>query len=148
VKRRRKYRLGLGADSLDAEARGGDRHDRLIPMINIVFLLLTFFLIAGTMRLGEALRIEPPRVATGGNIARRSPVLSVEANGALHFQGETMGREQAIAAIKEAITDRSGEQLHIKADRQTPASIILPLVQELEKEGVHRVRLIAVKKGE
>lgn len=148
MRRRRRYALQLGADPLAAEPRGREGHDRLIPMINIIFLLLTFFLIAGTLRVGDALQIEPPQILTDGNIEPRHLVLSVEANGALHFQGEAREASEAIAAIKTAMADKAGEQLYIKADHRTPASVILPLLQELEKNGLGNIRLIAVKKRE
>lgn len=144
----RRYWAGLGNDPLAVRPRAGERHDRMIPMINVVFLLLTFFLIAGTLRAGDALRIEPPRLAAEGALDRQSPVLGVEADGTLYVGGRPMDRDRAIAALKQALADEAGKQLHIKADRRTPASIILPLLRRLRDSGIEDVYLIAVKTGD
>jgi biopolymer transport protein ExbD len=148
VTRERKYWAGLGDDPLGVRPRAGERHDRMIPMINVVFLLLTFFLITGTMRASDALRIEPPRLAAEGALDRQSPVLSVGADGTLYVQGRPMDGERAIAALKRALAGEAGKTLHIKADRRTPAAIILPLLRKFRDSGIEDVRLIAVKTGD
>ena len=148
MRRGRRYWSGLGDDPLAVRPRAGERHDRMIPMINVVFLLLTFFLIAGTMRAGDPLRIEPPRLAAEGAVDRQSPVLSVEADGTLYVEGRPMDGDRAIAALKQALAGEAGKALHIKADRGTPAAIILPLLRRLRDSGIEDVYLIAVKTGD
>lgn len=147
MRRGRKYWAGLGDDPLAVRPRAGERHDRMIPMINVVFLLLTFFLITGTMRAGDA-QIEPPRLAAEGAVDRQSPVLGVEADGTLYVQGRPMDHDRAIAALQQALAGAAGKALHIKADRRTPAAIILPLLQRLRESGIEDVYLIAVKTGD
>jgi biopolymer transport protein ExbD len=156
MRRRRSYWRGAGEeDLLGVRPREGDRHDRLIPMINVVFLLLTFFLIAGTIRVNDGLNIEPPAIDTSGVIDEQAPTLSVEASGALHFGGRVVTMDEAVAALKEASasasasgTDADGGEIHIKADRNTPSSVILPLLQRLRNENLDALRLVAIRKGE
>jgi biopolymer transport protein ExbD len=154
MRRRRSYWRGAGEeDLLGVRPREGDRHDRLIPMINAVFLLLTFFLIAGTIRVNDGLNIEPPAIDTSGVIDEQAPTLSVEASGALHFGGRVVTMDEAVAALKEASalasgTDADGGEIQIKADRNTPSSVILPLLQRLRNENLDALRLVAIRKGE
>jgi biopolymer transport protein ExbD len=120
-------------------------------MINVVFLLLTFFLIAGTIRVNDGLNIEPPAIDTSGVIDEQAPTLSVEASGALHFGGRAVTIDEAVAALKEALasgTDADGGEIQIKADRNTPSSVILPLLQRLRNENLDALRLVAIRKGE
>ncbi len=144
---RRRHWRDLGEDWLADGARERNRHDQLIPMINVVFLLLTFFLIAGTIRIGDGLNIAPPEAETDGTIDAHSPVLSVETSGVLHFQGRTLPPDEAVAAIRQALDAQPHAALHIKADRQTPAVTILPLLQKLNDAGIETLRLIAVGKA-
>jgi biopolymer transport protein ExbD len=154
MRRRRSYWRGAGEeDLLGVRPRAGDRHDRLIPMINVVFLLLTFFLIAGTIRVSDGLNIEPPAVETSGVIDEQSPTLGVEANGTLYFDGRTVTVDEAVAALQEAsasagASDADGGEIQIKADRNTPSSIILPLLQRLRNENFDALRLVVIRKGE
>ena len=153
MRRRRSYWRAAGEeDLLGVRPRESDRHDRLIPMINVVFLLLTFFLIAGTIRVSDGLNIEPPAIATSGVIDEQGRTLSVEASGALHFGGRPVTMDEAVAALKEASGRDSdadgGGEIQIKADRNTPSSVILPLLQRLRNENLDALRLVAIRKGE
>lgn len=135
-------------DPLTDNRRPSNRDDRLIPMINVVFLLLTFFLISGTLRMNDALKIDPPEIATEGAIRTQSPILSVEANGTMTFDGSRVETNQVVEIIRKSLSDAPGGRLYVKADRDTPASVILPLLQTLRDGGLTAIRLIAVKKGE
>jgi biopolymer transport protein ExbD len=138
--------LDGGDEILDA-AREPDRNDRLIPMINIVFLLLTFFLIAGTFHAAEVFDIEPPE-ATGETVAEEDgPVLLVSREGRLAIGGKVVETEDAIARLK-AMGDPAREEVRIKADRGARARVILPLLKALADAGITRVRLIAVQRQE
>lgn len=141
-------RRGPAFDVVDLSERRYDRHDRLIPMINVVFLLLTFFLITGTLRISSGPNIELPEFATQGVLDMRRPVLSVAVDGALHFDGRVLEMAEALAAIKAALSDAPDQDLHIKADRNIPASVILPLLQKLRDGGIKSIRLISIKKRE
>jgi hypothetical protein len=50
--------------------------------------------------------------------------------------------------MKRALAGEAGKTLHIKADRRTPAAVILPLLRKLRDSGIEDVRLIAVKTGD
>ncbi len=134
-------------DPLAPEARGRDDHDRLIPMINVVFLLLTFFLMAGTLRVADSSGIEPPDAATSGKLERGNPVLTVTSDGEIALDGETVILDSAVASIGAMLQATPGLTLHIRADRDAPASIILPLLRALRDAGVEKLRLIAVKRA-
>jgi len=141
---------GLEHDLLDAGSRPPDRQDRLIPMINVVFLLLIFFLIAGTIRTADDRNIEPPELAASSTLERNQPVLSIEADGSLYFQDQAVEAEAAITMIRDALAEEPDQEreLQIRADRRTPASIVLPFLQKLRDSGFQSISLIAVKKAE
>jgi biopolymer transport protein ExbD len=127
--------------------RGRDDHDRMIPMVNVVFLLLAFFLIAGTLRVSDGLNIEPPEMATSGALERDNPVLSIAADGALYLNGETIAKDSAAQAAIRLLSETPTSELYIKASRDTPVSVILPLMRTLSEQGIATIRLIAIKKS-
>ena len=137
--------LGNGDDILGG-GREPDRNDRLIPMINIVFLLLTFFLIAGTFHAAEVFDIEPPEAAGETVIAEEDgPVLLVSREGAMALGQERLEMEEAVARLKALVGDAPVE-VRIKADRGARAKVILPLLKALADNGIVHVRLIAVQR--
>lgn len=132
-------------EDLDAPAFGRGRSDPLLPMINVVFLLLTFFLLVCALRIGTAANILSSRGGTQIATQGGAVTLQIEANGVLHFEGRTMPVSEAVAAIRVALDATPHGSLDIQADRSTPASTILPLLRKLQDGGVAFIRLVPVR---
>jgi len=86
--------------ALPADERDPDRQDRLIPLINIVFLLLAFMLLAGTFRAADTLSVEPPQAGTSGTIDRQSLVLYLDSSGNMALGKDRLGADEAISRAK------------------------------------------------
>ncbi|HEY7689249.1 MAG TPA: biopolymer transporter ExbD [Dongiaceae bacterium] len=114
-------------------ARGLGRGDPFLPLINVAYLLLTFFLLVLALRTGAEIADQ------GGAVTLR-----VEANGVLHFEGRTMSVSEAVAAVRGTLAATPRGPLDIQADRSTPASTILPLLQKLQEGGIASIRLVPV----
>ena len=127
-------------------SRSQDRQDRLIPLINVVFLLLAFFIIAGTMRAADALDVEPPEAATSGSIDRESPTLVMDTQGKLALGRDQVTADQAVGRIKALLADDPDAEIHLKADARVNARDILPLLRRFSDAGISSVRLIATRK--
>jgi len=128
------------------DKRAPDRNDRLIPMINVVFLLLTFFMVAGTIRATDAFSIKPPQAETEAPQAPNGWVLAVNEAGATALNEEEMPLSEAIASLKKAIQKTPGLHLQLKADGAVKADIILPLFKKLSDIGVQHLDIIVVRK--
>lgn len=145
-------------DTDDAQAQGDgilpvferqpDRQDRLIPLINIVFLLLAFMLIAGTMRAADTLAVEPPETTTAGAVDRQSLMLYLDSSGNLALGKDRVDVDEAISRVKTQLARDPDGELHIMADRSVTAARILPLLRKCADSEIMSVRLIAVRRGE
>jgi biopolymer transport protein ExbD len=124
----------------------GDRHDRLIPMINIVFLLLVFFLVAGTFRAAETLAIDPPVANSEGQLDADAFTVLIKANGSLGLAGREANRERVVAEAESWLAEHADGELQIRADRALQAGVLLPLLHELKKAGAGSVRLVVIKR--
>lgn len=128
--------------------RGRDTNDRLIPMINVVFLLLTFFMIAGTIRVADSIDIDPPETKAAGTLDSRDLLLYVGRDGALALGAERLNEAAAFARIAETLSQNNEAGLQLKADRHVKASVILPILKKLSDLGLKRLELVAVKRAE
>ncbi len=136
--------FGSNADLFDHK-REPDRNDRLIPMINIVFLLLTFFMIAGTFHAAELLEVEPPEAESGGKLPDEGPVVLIDRAGTMAMGDERLDRETVVQRLK-AMAGDSAVAVRVKADRATEVRFVLPLLKALADAGITRVQLIAVRR--
>lgn len=128
----------------DAETGASEvSEDHLIPLINIVFLLLIFFMVAGTFMNPDPLGVEPPASDSEHPATLELATLSVAADGRLALDGEAFDPDELrtrVAALLE-----QGEGLTIRADANLPASRLLPLLRELEAAGLERSTVVTVQ---
>jgi len=100
----------------------GTRRDRssenVIPMINVVFLLLVFFLMTARIAPPLPVEIESP-VAAGKPFEPGSDVLIIDADGTPYFKGRT-GAEAWDALATGTATD----VLELRIDRHAPGALL------------------------
>jgi biopolymer transport protein ExbD len=111
------------------------RGESVVPMINVVFLLLIFFLMTATITPPDPFGATPPE-ARAAERPERGQTLHVGPDGALAL-GDLRG-EAALAAIA------ADAPLLVRADASLPASVLAGVLARLAEAGVADVRLVAV----
>lgn len=110
------------------------KRDSTIPLINVVFLMLVFFLIAGTV----APPLDPNLnlVQTNELEGREPPdALVLHADGRLNFRG------QAITPVQHVTTNGTGPS-RIVPDRAVPAQRLMEVTSALRRAGATSVILV------
>jgi biopolymer transport protein ExbD len=105
-------------------------------MINVVFLLLIFFLISAQITPPEPFEVTPPE--------SRSDTAAVDPDTLYISASGTIGYVDAIgAAALDALSARTSDApLNIRADAALKASVLAGLLPELAARGVRETRLI------
>ena len=113
--------------------------ENVVPLINIVFLLLIFFMLAGTLRRAEPFAVELPEAPTSEvEPARETPVLSVGASGELSLDGRKLDEDALVTWLG---TRPRAVSLQLRADARVPARRFLPLLDRLRDAGVVELEL-------
>ncbi|MFT4730360.1 MAG: biopolymer transport protein ExbD [Granulosicoccus sp.] len=112
----------------------------LTPLINIVFLMLIFFMLAGTLKPDDA--IQTAEVDGASMIEDDLLVIVMTIDGELSVKGENIDR-QALNLLLEAKTTLAGK-VAIKPDSRLAAEQLLSLTEELRESGFSEVTLIVV----
>lgn len=119
--------------------RDRPRREHIVPMINVVFLLLIFFLMTAEIAPPVPFEVTPP--AAGGQVAAGDDgVLYVAADGRLAF-GALRGE-----AVFGALAGRDGAgPLVVRADAALPAGRLAALLPRLTAAGVDRIELVTAQ---
>lgn len=116
----------------------------LIPLINIIFLLLIFFMIAGQVQRLETLDVEEP-VASEGKERRYLPViLYMDADGKIALNGDVIKREDLRLLLRVSLENLKYDiqAVTIKADKNSMAKQLVWLMDEVKKAGGREVSII------
>ncbi|MEM6946355.1 MAG: biopolymer transporter ExbD [Pseudomonadota bacterium] len=109
------------------------RGEGVVPMINVAFLLMIFFLMSTTLAPERNTSVALPE-AVSGKLADEGRALVVAADGTMAW-GQFRD-DAAIEAIAATFGDGSGRVLTIRADRNVEGAVIARLIARLGAEGV------------
>lgn len=113
--------------------------DRLIPLINIVFLLLIFFLIAGQVTQQQNVEIQAP--VSSAEPSTRNPEWLLEMDAAKHLRLD--GESIALDALAQRLALQGAERpLSIKLDRTLRAGDMDEVLHIVRASGVAMVTLL------
>lgn len=116
--------------------------ENTVPMINIVFLLLIFFLMTAQIAPPEPLDVTPPEAADADAPPDPGTALFVDAGGALSYDGR-----RGEAALARLAARDTGAPLAIRADADLPGAELAALLRRLAGRGVARVSLVTLAGG-
>jgi len=121
----------------------------ITPLIDVVFILLVFFMLAGAIDRPEVIEIQPPTSESevAGDI--EDVVILVGKDGSLAFQGQPIPDDASLvrtATIWFAAQPDSSIQL--KADADAEAARVIEVMELLRQAGAQYLVLLTVGGGE
>lgn len=112
----------------------------LAPLIDVVFLLLIFFLVAGVLEKPVCqVPVAVPRMAsakpveTGSNVPK---ILAVDAGGNFHVDGHAVDRRQLLAVLDLLAPVQSGVRLRLDVDERAPVRSLAEVLEMLRERGI------------
>jgi len=111
----------------------------LTPIIDMVFLLLIFFLVATTFQQTEReLSIALPDSEAAGPITMqlREIVINVTNEGAIIVGGRTVGIEDLRAIVSQAVEANAEQKVSIRGDRDVPYGTVARVLDVCKAAGV------------
>lgn len=118
----------------------------LTPLINVVFLLLIFFMLTGTIATPDLLNIRPPLSTAGQKSEEPGLRILLSADGTLAIDDKRLAADAIGKAAKAFLDNDPGGRIIVAADGRTPAGRVLDLLDTLRAAGVNRVSLVTAGK--
>ncbi len=119
----------------------------LAPIIDMVFLLLIFFLVATTFHQTEReMQIALPAAASAGPISTtlREIVINVDSDGQIIVSGRPMEGEDLKALVEEAVAANPEQKVTVRGDRSTVYANIVRVLDICKGAGVQEPYLDTV----
>ena len=110
----------------------------LTPLINIIFLILIFFMLAGTIKPGDLL--ETARIEAGAAIESNLLVVAIPTDGIVLINGEPLSDEELSAVlIQHRVSDGA---VGVKPDARLEAARLVEISEVVQKSGFAELTLI------
>lgn len=111
----------------------------LTPIIDMVFLLLIFFLVATTFQQTEReMKVALPAAASAGPITAslREIVVNVDAMGRIIVAGRALSHEDLRALIGDAVQANPQQKVTIRGDRTVAYAAIVSVLDACKSSGI------------
>jgi len=123
---------------------GGTGRVNVTPMIDVVMVLIVFYLLVGQLAVDRRASIDLPSSRTGiDESAEIDPILiGIHVDGVLTINGEPIERERFAGEIQGMHTRMPSTPVRVRGDRDTPFGLIRPIMDQLRDGGITRVELM------
>jgi biopolymer transport protein ExbD len=124
--------------------------DWVLQLINIVFLLLLFFLVNGTIASQQQTAIEPPKsiLVTAGNPP--GDAVYIAADGEMNYRGNVVSIQRIAAILRQEMEAPDNGQamlpaIKVVADRRLKAVALIDRLREFRRSGFGDISLITIR---
>ncbi|WP_414834070.1 ExbD/TolR family protein [Afifella sp. YEN Y35] len=117
--------------------------DDLVPLINVVFLLLIFFLLAGTLMPAPSAPVDYVRAGAEPAPSIPANAVYVDAEGLTYFDGEQLRGEALRRRL--AVAEPDAGKIPLVLDRGVTMERLKPVFDDLTAAGLAKVELMTVR---
>lgn len=120
------------------------KREPTIALINVVFLMLVFFMVAGTLAQPTDAQLQLVKTADLDRIPPAN-VLVIQSDGHMLRAGKTI---ETLAVFYARLPDPAKADIRVMPDRALPAARLIELAAELSDLGAGKVLIIAERAGQ
>ncbi len=119
--------------------------DNLVPLINVVFLMLIFFMVAGQIRATDAVTISPPDSMSEMQQEESPAKVLVSTQQGVFLNGEmieVVSLSHALEQLYRQSEAKDDFMVQVSADADLPVSRLQAIFKQIESAGLTRVFLV------
>ena len=114
----------------------------IVPLVDVLMVLIVFFLVTMQFRNLRALNVKLPRIETAGsNQLRNEIILSVSQEGFYYLNDAQVDEERLAAALRAASSLPKKPKALIVADEEVPLKHVTKIVDLCRDNGIEDFRL-------
>lgn len=119
----------------------------IIPMIDVIFFLLVFFMLFTTFRTSPVgIELELPRAVTVSDQKSDNLFLDIDNSGNVYHNGEQISLDRLINIALDVYNENNQVVAIINADKEARYKHIVSVMDNLRQAGIYKLALAADKK--
>lgn len=127
---------------LASNAAHASGHINVTPLIDVVMVMIVFFLIVGKLASDQRSEVDLPLAAAKPLQSEpHTLIINIPADRSIVLAGEAIAVTNLTTRLRSALTDHPDLLVQIRADRSLTYGDIAPLIAACRENGISRVRL-------
>ena len=119
-------------------------HMDIAPLVDVVFLLLLFFMLTSHLIQEPTIKIKLPESKTAEMKNENISTITITKEGEIYFMGRRVDIKSLQAAIKSDLTDK--DLLRIKTDRDVNVGLLVGVIDEVRFAGVKSFSIVTERR--
>ena len=112
------------------------------PLIDMVFILLIFFIVTTVFVEDTGVQVNKPRAATINDLEKNSILFAITSNGSVVYGGKEIG-VGGVRPIVRRLTNKDKLPVIIQVDQASEATILVRVIDEAKLGGADKVSVSA-----
>ena len=128
-------------------ARTTDRRGanvEMAPLIDMVFILLIFFMVTTTFVRESGVEVSRPQSAFAESVEQGFLPVAIDAEGGVHVAGRVVPAD-SVRAIATALEEVGQRRVLVQADRAVPTELLLKVLDTCKLAGASQVDVAALE---
>lgn len=122
-------------------ARGSSEEINISPLIDMVFILLIFFIVTTVFVEETGVEVTKPQAASQIQLEKNSILIAITANNNVVYGGRDIGVNGVRGVVKRLIQDDPRMPVIIQADENVPTRILVRVIDEAKLAGANSVNI-------
>lgn len=112
----------------------------LSPLIDMVFLLLIFFMVTTVFVEETGIEVQKPTAASASQLDKDSILLAVDTNGDIHYAGEKINLN-SVRGLVGRLTKQKPRPVVLLADKQSVTGAVVRVIDQCKQAGVKNISI-------
>jgi biopolymer transport protein ExbD len=118
----------------------------MTPMLDIVFIMLIFFIVTTTFSNEKGLSANRPPDSPPTDMPSKALSIRIDADGTIHMANRIVDIRRVVANTQTYLAENSAASAAIQAHENTEHGVVVEVLDQVKQAGVHNVSVL-VKKG-
>ena len=119
---------------------------QMTPLIDMMFILLIFFVVTTSFISGTGLNIERPQSSTKDKLPRENITIEIDANGRIYVENQRVGLLSLKPFLQRKLRIKPEPAVVIAADKSNSVEKIVSIMDEIRSAGINEVALATTQK--
>ncbi|MEH6567180.1 MAG: biopolymer transporter ExbD [Halopseudomonas sp.] len=119
----------------------------LTPMLDIVFIMLIFFIVTSSFIKESGITVERPSAASAAEQPKGNILIAVSADGEIWIDRKQVDIRAVRAAVERMRVDQPDSTVVVQADKDARSGLVIRVMDQAKLAGVEAVALAATAEG-
>ena len=120
---------------------------QMTPLIDMMFILLIFFVVTTSFISGTGLNIQRPQSSSSDSLPRENITIEMDANGRIYIENQRIGLLSVKSFLQRKLRVKPKLAIVLAADKTTSLDKIVSVMDEIRAAGIKEVALATTKKN-